>query len=170
MKRKIIPLLIAALAVIGLMAVTALGFHWWFTGRKPVQPVLFSHNIHMEKVGLECNHCHATAEQSIHAGLPAVSVCMDCHESVAADKPEIKKLTDYWNKKEPVPWIKVHDQAWHVFFSHKRHIRAKIECTQCHGEVRVMTTARKVRSLEMGWCVNCHRENDAPTDCWTCHK
>lgn len=170
MIKKIIPLAISLLLIVGVLVVVALSFHWNFTGSKPVQPINFSHNLHIETVGLECDHCHAHAAESKHAGIPAVSVCMDCHESVATDRPEVKKLIEYWNKKEPIPWLKVHRQPWHVHFTHKRHIKAKIECTTCHGEVKAMTTVRKVRSLDMGWCVACHRDNGASTDCLTCHK
>lgn len=99
-----------------------------------------------------------------------MKICADCHLKVATDKPEVKKLMKYWEDKQPVPWNKVHNLPWHVHFTHKRHIKAGIDCSVCHGEVRAMTTARQVRSLEMGWCVNCHREKGAPTDCLVCHK
>ena len=169
-KKIILPLLFAGLLLFGVLVVAGMGFHWYFTEAKPQQPIAFSHNIHLEKVGLECDHCHAYADKSPRAGIPAVQICMDCHESVAVDKPEIKKLKSYWDNKEPIPWKKVHVQPWHVYFTHKRHIKARIQCTQCHGDIQAMGTVRKVRSLEMGWCVTCHRENNAPTDCLTCHK
>lgn len=168
--KKLIPLAFVALTVGGVLLVAGMGFHWFFTGSKPVQPIAFSHNLHMEKVGLECSFCHPYTDRSSRAGLPAVGVCMDCHESVAVDKGEIKKLKHYWDKKEPIPWIKVHVQPWHVYYNHKRHIKVGFECTYCHGDVKVMDAVRKVRSLEMGWCVNCHRKNNASTDCLVCHK
>jgi hypothetical protein len=168
--KKLIPLLFIGLMIFGILMVIGLGFHWNFTGKKPVQPIAFSHQIHIQKVGLECTHCHIYADKSPKAGIPAVKICMDCHETVAVDKPGIKKLKGYWDRKEPIPWMKVHRQPWHIYFTHKRHIKAKIECTTCHGEVKAMTTVRKVRTLEMGWCVNCHRAKNAPTDCLTCHK
>jgi hypothetical protein len=169
-KKIIISLLFAGFLFIGILIVAGLGFLWHSTEAKPDQPIAYSHNIHIEKVGLECDHCHQYADKSPRAGIPAVGICMDCHESVATDKPEIKKLMAYWNKKEPIPWVKVHNQPWHVHFTHKRHIKANIDCSFCHGEVKAMNTVRKVRSLEMGWCVTCHKEKNAPTDCLTCHK
>lgn len=169
-KKIIIPLLFIGLFIFGVLVVVGLGFHWHFLERKPEQPIAFSHNIHMEKVGLACDHCHRYADKSPRAGIPAVSICMKCHETAAADKPGIKKLKQYWDKKEPIPWLKVHNPGWHVYFTHKRHIKANIDCTHCHGQVKGMDTVRQVRSLEMGWCVNCHRENNAPFDCLTCHK
>jgi hypothetical protein len=169
-KKIIFPLLFTGLLLFGVLVVAALGLYWHSTGAKPQQPIAFSHHIHIEKVGLECTHCHVYTDKSATAGIPAVQICMKCHENVAVDRPEIKKLKGYWDKKEPIPWIKVHVQPWHVHFTHKRHIKANIQCTRCHGDVQVMGTVRKVRSLEMGWCVTCHRENNAPTDCLTCHK
>jgi hypothetical protein len=168
--KKLIPLLLIGLLAVGLLVVVGLGFHWNYTARKPEQPIAFSHQVHMEKVGLECIGCHVYADKSPQATVPAVKVCADCHQKVAADRPEIKKLMDYWTKKERIPWVKVHDLAWHVFFTHKRHIKAGIDCVHCHGEVKAMDTVRQVRSMNMGFCVNCHRENEAPTDCLTCHK
>jgi hypothetical protein len=168
--RKIIPLLFIGLLVFGLVLVAGIGFQWYYTGSKPGQPIAFSHKVHIDTVGLKCTHCHVYADKSPQAGVPAVKVCADCHEKVAADRPEIKKLMEYWKNQEPIPWTKVHVQKWHVHFTHKRHIKAGIDCSHCHGEVKAMDTVRKVRSLEMGWCVTCHRQNNAPTDCWTCHK
>ena len=170
MIKKRIPLLLTGLLLFGILIVVGLGFYWHSTESKPEQPIAYSHNIHIEKVGLECEDCHQYAAVSPRAGIPAMQVCMDCHQTTAVDKPEIKKLLDYWNRKEPIPWVKVHNLAWHVHFTHKRHIKAKIDCTRCHGEVKAMSTARQVRSLNMGFCVTCHRENNAPTDCLACHK
>jgi len=168
--KKIVPFLLVGLLLFGLAVVIGMGVFWYHNDRKPEQPIAFNHQVHVVKLELECASCHQYADKSPRAGIPAMQVCMDCHKSAITEHPEIKKLTEYWNKKEPVPWVKVHWQRWHVHFTHKRHIKAGIECATCHGEVKAMTTARRVRSMEMGWCVNCHRENKAPTDCLTCHK
>lgn len=169
-KKLIVPLLLFALLGIGLLIVAGFGFHWHVALKKPTQPLAFSHDTHIERVGLSCQQCHIEAHRSIRAGIPAVSVCVDCHQKAAADRPEIKRLLAYWRDKEPIPWNKVHRLDWHVHFTHKRHIKAGIDCAVCHGEVRAMDTVRPVRTLSMGWCVTCHRENNAATDCLTCHK
>lgn len=169
-KKLIIPLLLTGFLLFGVLIVAGIGLHWYLNESKPQQPIAYNHKLHLEEVGLECDNCHQYADKSPRAGIPAMEICMECHESVAVDNPEIKKLKNYWDKKEPVPWVKVHVQPWHVYFTHKRHIKANIECTYCHGEIKAMGTVRKVRSLEMGWCVTCHRENNAPTDCLICHK
>ena len=170
MSKRIVPLVLIGLLFFGVLLVVGLGFHWGAAPVKPLQPISFSHQVHIEKVGLKCEQCHQYADKSPQAGIPALKICADCHEKVAADRPEVQKVMEYWNKKEPIPWVKVHVQPDHVYFSHKRHIKMNIDCTVCHGEVRAMDTVRKVRSLDMGWCLNCHRQNNAPTDCYTCHK
>jgi len=136
----------------------------------PAQPIAFSHPVHIDTVGLECNHCHRTADRSRHAGIPTVEICMECHASAATDRAEIQKLTRYWEEEREIVWERVHAVPWHVYFAHKPHIRAAVECRTCHGDVEYQPRIRQVRSLKMGWCVACHRDREAPTDCWVCHK
>ena len=170
MIKKIVPLLLTGLLLFGILVIAALGVHWYYNEKKPEQPIAYSHYVHIEKVALKCEKCHRYTDTSPRAGIPAMQICMDCHKTAVTDRPEVKKLTDYWNKKELIPWVKVHNLPWHVYFTHKRHIKAKIDCVHCHSEVKAMSTVRRVRSLKMGWCVTCHRENNAPTDCLICHK
>lgn len=142
----------------------------------PDQPIQFSHRIHagenVEKGEnrIACQYCHAYARRSTAAGVPSVNTCYNCHVIVAADKPEVKKALGYWNKKEPIPWIKVYDLPDFVYFSHKRHVKRGLECEACHGKVQTMDRVRRVASLEMGWCVECHKRKKADLDCLVCHK
>jgi hypothetical protein len=152
------------------LAILGLGTYWHETKQPPVQPVAFSHKVHVNQVALQCTHCHRNVDRGAQATVPAMAICMECHKNVKTDSPEIQKLTQAWEAQRGVEWIKVHDLPWHVNFTHKRHIKAGIQCESCHGDVRGMDTMRQVRSLEMGWCVNCHRLNRASTDCLTCHK
>jgi hypothetical protein len=155
------------------------------SGEAPVQPVAFPHARHLQN-GVTCEYCHSAARNSQHAGIPELQTCMGCHEHVLEDSPEIKLITAYWERGEPVPWKKVHDLPDFVNFSHKRHVRAGVNCTECHGQVQGMagvraggtgdpataapTTAEEAATvlgpaehtmtreatLQMGWCVNCH--------------
>ena len=54
-------------------------------------------------------------------------------------------------------------------FNHAPHIRAKVECATCHGDVAKQTVAERIVDHSMGFCVNCHREKKASNDCLTCH-
>jgi hypothetical protein len=166
--------IVLALGFFGVFALVyvTFGVDYYRNKQAPDQPIAFSHAIHAGKVGLQCLFCHETADKSTFAGVPSVEKCMACHKNVATDRPEIQKLADYWNRREPMEWNRVHRIRIrdYVFFSHERHVKAKVDCAECHGEVKYMDKIRQVRSLEMGWCVQCHRSEKAPTDCLTCHR
>jgi len=168
-KRTVLILLLGYFGLIFLLLL-GLGYYWYRYKEAPQQPIAFSHRIHVSRVALPCNFCHTYADKSTSPGIPPVQKCENCHRTIATDRPEIKKLLQYWQNKEPISWIRVHSLPAFVYFSHKRHVKQGIDCSVCHGEVKVMDRIRQVRSLKMGWCVSCHRANNAPTDCLTCHK
>jgi len=171
--KKFLPIP-AALGYFGFFALIflALGYDYYRNKQAPDQPIAFSHKIHVGTVGLECQFCHESVDKSTFAGIPSVQKCMTCHANVATDRPEVQKLAGYWEREEPMEWNRVHRIRIreHVFFSHKRHVKAGVDCADCHGEVRYMDKVRMVSSLEMGWCVSCHEHKKAPTDCLTCHQ
>ncbi len=163
--------LLVAVTFIGLL----LGF-WanamFYPGTSPEQPINFSHKIHAGEFEIPCMYCHVQARRSISAGVPSVSKCVGCHSQVATERPQIRKLMAYWENKEPIPWIKVHDLPDFVHFPHKRHVAAEVKCQTCHGPVESMDVIRQEASLKMGWCLGCHKEREVENglDCWTCHK
>jgi len=144
----------------------------FFSGREPVQPINFSHKIHAGDNKIPCLYCHVFAERSRVSGVPNVQRCMGCHKIIKTDSPEIQKVAGYWERKEPIPWIKVHNLPDHVYFPHKRHVKAGVQCQECHGDIASMPRVKRVSSLKMGWCLGCHtkRHNKNGRDCWTCHK
>jgi hypothetical protein len=170
--KRLAPLFIIFYITAFIMFVILVGYFWQKRDKTPEQPINFSHQIHVSKVGLACTHCHTTVEKSPAAGIPSVETCMKCHQAVATEKPEIKKLTKYWEDKKPVPWKRVYllNARKYVYFSHKRHIKAELECAACHGHVEVMPVIKRVPDLKMGWCMSCHRDRGASIDCATCHK
>ena len=144
-------------------------------GKGPEQPIHFSHKIHAGNLQMNCLYCHYGADKSPIANIPAVSVCMGCHKLAAVDRPEIKKLTGYWERGEVPPWAEVYRLPDHVKFNHKRHVKAGIQCDDCHGRVETMDVVYQYPSLKMGWCISCHRQHlDDPKflatlDCVACH-
>ena len=138
--------------------------------RSPIQPLAFSHKIHAGDNGISCLFCHRYAPKSTVAGIPAVSDCRACHLFISQNAPEIKKVMEYWEKKEPIPWVRVYSVPDHVYFPHMMHIRAGLICATCHGEVAAMQRITRSVKIEMGWCLNCHKQHKASIDCWTCHK
>ena len=143
----------------------------YFSGKTPVQPIEFSHRIHAGENSIPCLYCHIYAERSRVAGVPNVKRCIGCHSVIKTDSPEIQKLASYWDKEEPIPWVKVHNLPDYVYFPHKRHVAAGVKCQICHGPVESMDRITRVSSLKMGWCLNCHTERNVKNgrDCWTCH-
>lgn len=172
MKNRIAQFIIVGYFLSFIFIVLVIGYFWQNNRKTPEQPINFSHQIHVQKVGLACTHCHTTVEKSPSASIPSVQTCMNCHNAVATDRPEIQKLTKFWEEKKPIPWMRVYKlpARKYVYFSHKRHIKAGLECVNCHGNVEVMSVIKRVPKLEMGWCMSCHRSRKASTDCATCHK
>src|SRR5688500_14291880 len=89
-------------------------------GNAPEQPVAFRHTIHVDSLKMNCLYCHFSANRSPDPGLPAVGTCMGCHTVVATARPEVQKLAAYWNKKEAVPWGRIHKLPEYVHFPHMR--------------------------------------------------
>mgnify|MGYP001309486572 CR=1 FL=1 len=128
----------------------------------PTQPVKFSHAVHAGQNGTDCIYCHSSAPFSKSAGIPPVNVCMNCHLMVRNGTRsgvfEISKIISSYENKKPFEWIKVHNLPDHVFFSHAQHVTAgRVNCTECHGNVKEMNVIKQVSDLSMGWCINCHR-------------
>jgi len=164
-------------AMVGLVAFIGIfvGYYanaMFFPGTSPVQPIDFSHRIHAGDNQIPCLYCHVQARRSISAGVPSVNKCMGCHTDIATDRPQIRLLAQYWESKEPIPWIKVHDLPDFVYFPHKRHVAAGLECQTCHGPVETMTRVSREAPNEMGQCLSCHKQHEVVNglDCWTCHK
>jgi hypothetical protein len=144
----------------------------YFYIRSPAtQPIEFPHKTHIEQ-GLTCtDYCHEAALTGPRAGLPSVSTCMICHESIATDRPRIQAITKMRDEGRDLAWQRVYGwpESAHVRFNHAPHLRANVECATCHGDVASMTVAEPAVKHTMGFCVDCHRENKAPNDCLTCH-
>ena len=170
MKKALILMAVSGFYATCIAAKHGVGFLWYLEDVAPEQPIAFSHVRHAGELALECTKCHQYADKGKRATVPAMSICAECHGKMETDNPEVKKLQEYLAEDRPVEWVKVHDLPWHVHFTHKRHIKAGVECRTCHGDVEGMPRMRRVRSLEMGWCVGCHRMKEASTDCLTCHK
>ena len=149
-------------------------------------PKLDADGNEMYGLGLDCTFCHRNVDKGATASIPPVEQCPFCHASVQGEElAEVAKLVDAWENKEPVVWERVHRVPDHVRFVHEAHIRYFLErgetpagepalvaadvCSTCHGDVAAMAEVKQERSLKMGDCVDCHRDNNAPTDCTTCH-
>ena len=144
-----------------------------FIGSRPTdvaQPFPFSHQSHLSK-GAVCTDCHTAVEQGPRASIPSVNTCMICHSQIATDKPLIQQITEMQAKGVDLNWNRVYAYfpGSHVRFDHAPHIRAKVECSNCHGNQIAQTVARRAVNMDMAFCVNCHKSKQASNDCLTCH-
>jgi cytochrome c551/c552 len=152
-------------------------------GYQPVQPIFYSHAVHAGVNQISCLYCHGGAQDSKHASIPSVNVCMNCHMAVKeyTGEPikredgttvnaneEIQKLYKYagWNPEtkiydkpgKPIEWIRIHNLPDHVYFNHSQHVKVgQVACQTCHGEIQKMPEVHQFADLSMGWCINCHR-------------
>lgn len=168
---------IAALGAAGGAAIAATGVWYYFTpsywevGYEPVQPVNYSHQIHVGKLGMDCRYCHTHVEESGEANIPDTSTCMNCHTGKGdvaflnndlwqAHKinPDLVKVRTAYESGEPIQWRRVHKLPGYVQFNHAAHVRVGVSCYSCHGRVDQQEIVRQVENLSMGWCLDCHRE------------
>jgi len=134
-------------------------------GYAPDQPVLFSHKVHAGDNKIDCKYCHTTVTESKHAGIPSVSLCMNCHNVVKQGRnsgtEEIAKIYKALETGKPIEWVRVHNLPDHSYFNHAQHVSAgKVECESCHGDVKTMDRITQVQQLSMGWCIECHRATE----------
>jgi hypothetical protein len=181
---RILGIVLGVAAAFSLMLLVARGSMFHLPGNhqgyEPVQPVAYSHRLHAGELQIQCQYCHFGADKSRHAGIPPVSVCMNCHKFVTAPlgavraedelaakegrsprpvvSAELRKLVDAAENGRPIAWTRVHSLPDFVYFDHRAHVNAGVGCQQCHGPVESMERVRQVSDLSMGWCVNCHRD------------
>jgi hypothetical protein len=121
------------------------------------QPVPFSHKHHVQGLGLDCRFCHTSVEESSFAGLPPTKTCMACHSMVWKDAGLLEPVRESYKSDRPIAWTRVHDLPDFAYFDHSIHVAKGIGCTTCHGDVDEMPLMWRTESLEMDWCLGCHR-------------
>ena len=131
----------------------------WNTGQYEAvdQPVQFDHRHHVIDDEIDCLYCHSGAETSAYAGVPATDVCMGCHAQIWSESPLLEPVRRSYFTGQPIPWQRVHDLPDFVYFNHAVHVRSGVGCVLCHGRVDQMARVYAVRSLQMGWCLDCHQ-------------
>ena len=191
-------LLLGALLAIGVVWITLYQVLPAHSGPlSPRQPIPFSHKHHVGDDGIDCRYCHYSVETSSFAGIPSAQVCLTCHSQLFSDAAILEPLRQSARTGRPLRWARVHDLPDFVFFDHSIHIAKGVGCVECHGRVDRMPRIERVASLEMQWCLSCHRDpaphlratdrvfdmGPAPrrqnphllstqrmTDCSTCHR
>ena len=121
------------------------------------QPVQFSHMHHAGELGIDCRYCHTTVERLAYAGMPPTQTCMNCHSQIWRDSPVLEPVRSSWRTGESLQWIKVYDLPGYVYFNHSIHVAKGVGCATCHGDVTKMNVLWQAPSLQMEWCLDCHR-------------
>ncbi len=163
--------------VIALLAVLS-GAVWGVvqTQQPPDQPIQFPHSLHVG-LGIQCLFCHTGALRGPSPGIPTETKCWGCHQQIPVQGTELPKLAAFVKSGKPIPWVPVAQLPDFVHFVHSPHIAAGINCETCHGDVSKMTVYQNPQVMNMGWCLNCHRQKAQGnpelytklTDCGTCH-
>jgi hypothetical protein len=122
------------------------------------QPIQFSHERHVAGNGIDCRYCHASVEGSSFAGIPPTKTCMNCHSQIFANSPFLAPVRDSFRSNQSLKWTRVHDLPDFVYFNHSIHLHKGVGCTTCHGRVDRMPLMYQEQSLQMEWCVECHRQ------------
>jgi len=161
--------IIQVVLLVGVMAVlSGAGFLLYETQIPKEQPIQFPHKVHVN-LGIPCLYCHPGAWRQASAGLPTVQKCWACHGQLAKFKgvdvkdwpPELQRLASYVQQKDltfkPIQWIPVYQVPDFVHFNHRPHIAAGLNCENCHGDMTQKTVETVEQTVNMGWCLNCHR-------------
>ena len=133
------------------------------------QPISFSHRVHAGTKEIGCLLCHSGALKTPVAGIPPVETCMLCHSRIIIHYPEVEKVRRHSEQREPILWVRVTNLPDLAHFDHSMHLAAGVDCGKCHGDVKGMDRIVLAPKITMGFCIQCHRENNATRDCFACH-
>jgi hypothetical protein len=123
-----------------------------------MQPIPFSHDHHTAALGIDCRYCHTSVEDAAFAGIPPTATCMNCHNEIWKDSPMLEPVRESYRTQTPIAWQRVHDLPDFVYFNHSIHVAKGIGCESCHGRVDRMPLIYQAESLQMEWCLDCHRD------------
>ncbi|MEN8183679.1 MAG: cytochrome c3 family protein [Myxococcota bacterium] len=165
---------LVSVSLLAILGVTGVALERLRTPRRVPQPVAFDHALHIEAEQMECVECHHGAEEEVHAGLPDIRECFECHENPKSEHPDEEVIREYARRRVQIPFAPVNRNVGHVYFSHRVHVGlAKMECQECHGDVATLRGPVDVPTPEnhsMDSCMDCHRREQASLECAACHK
>jgi len=121
------------------------------------QPVQFSHQHHVGGIGIDCRYCHNSVEVAATASIPPTKTCINCHSQIWSTSPYLEPVRASFRDDKPLKWTRVHDLPDFVYFNHSIHVTKGVGCETCHGRVDHMPLMRQQSSLQMEWCLDCHR-------------
>ncbi len=159
MSRVSIILAVVALAATGgaLFELIADSTYATRQGDAREQPIPFSHAHHVGSMGIDCRYCHTSVENSDFAVIPPTKTCMNCHSQIWINSPTLEPVRESFRTNQSIKWTKVYDLPDFVYFNHSIHVKKGVGCETCHGRVDQMALTYQNPSLQMRWCLDCHR-------------
>jgi hypothetical protein len=156
---KISMMLVPVLGGLAFFAYTQIARSSYLTGTflEKQQPVQFSHKHHVGDDGIDCRYCHQTVETTASAGMPATQTCMNCHSQLWAESPYLEPVRASFRDNKPIEWQRVHDLPEYTYFNHSIHVAKGVGCSTCHGQIDNMPAVYQENTLQMEWCIACHR-------------
>jgi hypothetical protein len=150
---------VAIVAVLG-WAVLEINRSPYVTGANVAknQPVPFSHKHHVDGLGIDCRYCHTAVEVSANAGIPPTKTCMNCHAQIWTNAAMLEPVRESFRSDTSIRWNRVHDLPDFAYFNPSIHISKGFGCSTCHGQVDQMPLVWQAQSLQMEWCLDCHRQ------------
>lgn len=121
------------------------------------QPVPFSHEHHVNELGIDCRYCHTSVEKAASAGFPATHTCMSCHSQIWTNSPLLEPIRESYTKNVPIKWTYLSKLPEFVYFNHSIHVNRGVSCNNCHGPIQAMQITYKGQAFQMRWCLECHR-------------
>ena len=121
------------------------------------QPVPFSHQHHVTGLGIDCRYCHTSVDKSAFAGIPPTKTCMNCHSQIWTNAALLAPVRASYRTGESLEWTRVNQLPDFVYFNHSIHVTKGVGCNTCHGQVDQMPLMYQENSLQMEWCLGCHR-------------
>jgi hypothetical protein len=157
---RISMVVVAVLAVVAFFVYMQIARSSYLTGRylEIQQPVQFSHKHHAGDDGIDCRYCHTTVETAASAGIPPTQTCMNCHSQIWSDSPYLEPVRASFRENKPLQWERVHDLPEYVYFNHSIHVAKGVGCSTCHGQIDNMPAVYQENTLQMEWCLSCHRD------------
>jgi hypothetical protein len=83
---------------------------------------------------------------------------MNCHAQIWNQSPTLEPVRASFRTDTSIAWTKVHDLPDYVYFNHSAHVNKGVGCSTCHGRVDQMPLVWQEHSLQMEWCLECHRQ------------
>jgi hypothetical protein len=163
--REYFKIALFVLAAVGALAAAGIAYYvtpaYTRVGYEPLQPISFSHKLHVGGLGMECLHCHNHVGDSPHANVPSTQTCLNCHGTrfgnVAGQSAALAPLRAAELSGRALEWARVHKVPDYAYFNHAVHVRRGVSCVSCHGRIDEMDVVRHEQPLSMSWCLDCHR-------------